>query len=107
MRQWKAAARDRLQPDPGDGGDSADGEPGEVFASKTLDGRMVLNGDLDPDTAEAFETALRLADCGDPEHPARATALPGGSAPCRSSSSTTIAHRPRSRSRGGGRLARM
>jgi hypothetical protein len=72
MRYWNAAARDRLQPDPGadghgaDGDADGDGEPGELFASKTLDGRMAVNGDLDVDTAEALETALRLADCGDP-----------------------------------------
>ena len=70
MRHWAAAACDRLQADPGDGGDPVDEEPGELFASKTLDGRMVLNGDLDPDTAEALETALRLADCGDRSIPA-------------------------------------
>ena len=65
MRHWAAAARDRLQPDPGDGDGDPDDELGELWASKTLDGRMVLNGDLDSDTAETVETALRLADCGD------------------------------------------
>jgi hypothetical protein len=65
MRHWAAAARDRLQPDPADGEPADDVEPGEVWASKTLDGRMVLNGDLDPETAETVETALRLADSGD------------------------------------------
>jgi hypothetical protein len=61
MRHWAAAARDLLQPDPADTDPPEDG-PGEVYASKTLDGRMVLDGDLDADTAETFETALRLAE---------------------------------------------
>jgi hypothetical protein len=70
MRHWKAAAVDRLQPDPGDpdnsdGGDPADDELGDLYASKTLNGRMAINGDLDIDTAEAVETALALADSGD------------------------------------------
>jgi hypothetical protein len=77
MQAWAAAARDHLQPDPGDGDDPEPGGPERsLHLSETLDGRGELSGSLDPEGRALAETALRLAESpdadGEPERtPAR------------------------------------
>jgi hypothetical protein len=71
MQSWAAAARDHLQPDPGDG-DEPDPEPAaepdrSLHLSETMDGRGELSASLDPEARALAETALRLAETPDAE----------------------------------------
>jgi hypothetical protein len=58
VRHWVARA-EAVTADPavGDGGDGS-----HVHLSRTLDGRAILDGELDPDTAAVAEAALRIAE---------------------------------------------
>jgi len=59
LQQWRHAADDAVGagPDPE--------RPEELYVSPTLDGRRVVNGNLNAETGRLLETALRLADSGD------------------------------------------
>jgi hypothetical protein len=63
MRTWRAHI---------DEGDPAE-RPGSLYASRTLDGRTRIDGDLDPHTGELLLTALRVAThpevAGEPPRP--------------------------------------
>ena len=55
MRAWRAAHDD---------GDAPTDRPGALHASRTLDGRVRVDGDLDPDIGDLLLTALRVATKG-------------------------------------------
>jgi hypothetical protein len=75
MQEWAAAAKDHLQPDPGDD----DGPPlpeRSLHLSETMDGRGELSASLDPEGKALTQAALRLAESPDtnsedPRPPAR------------------------------------
>ena len=52
MRAWRAAHDD---------GDRPADRPGSLHASRTLDGRVRADADLDPETGDLLLTALRVA----------------------------------------------
>ncbi len=61
VREWVLRAESLLAPDPGEI-TAVDEIDASVHLSRTLGGRGVLDGDLDPLTAELVETALRVVD---------------------------------------------
>jgi hypothetical protein len=74
LRAWASLIDDLLGPDPTDAADDED-NPGEVFASRTLEGRVALSGDLDGDTGSLVLAAMRAAMTKDrPEDPVRSPA---------------------------------
>ena len=79
VREWVLRAESLLAPDPGEI-TAVDEIDARVRLSRTLAGRGVLDGDLDPLTAELVETALRVVDRPD---------APGSSAPPRNGAART------------------
>jgi hypothetical protein len=65
MQRW----REHLDADDGPDDDPELDVPSRVHLSDTLDGRGVLDGDLDADTHQLLKAALRLADNGDLDIP--------------------------------------
>jgi hypothetical protein len=67
MQQWAQAARDSLQPDPGDPDNTPDpdqkgsGPDRRLHVSRTETGRREVTGSLDPEAGALLEVALRLA----------------------------------------------
>jgi hypothetical protein len=66
MDRW----RERMHADDGPDEDLELEVPSRLHLSDALDGRGVLDGDLDPDTNQLLKAALRLADSGDLDVPA-------------------------------------
>ncbi len=65
MRHWAACAAD-ADGDPGGEGEPGDTEPRRALhCSEVLDGRRILDGDLDADSGEVVAAALRLAESPD------------------------------------------
>jgi hypothetical protein len=65
MQRW----RERVDADDGPDDDLELEVPSRVHLSDALDGRGVLDGDLDADTHQLLKAALRLADSGDLDVP--------------------------------------
>lgn len=61
MQRW----RKRVEADDGPDDDLELDVPSRLYLSDGLDGRGVLDADLDPDTNQLLKTALRVADSGD------------------------------------------
>jgi hypothetical protein len=83
MQSWATAAKDHLQPDPGD--DEPDGEPAgperSLHLSETMDGRGEMSASLDPEGRALTETAIRLAQTEDSDaEPERSPARRRGDA---------------------------
>jgi hypothetical protein len=60
LHEWRQRVEAGDGPDPDDPNDLD--VPGRVYLSDSLDGRGILDGDLDPDTNQLLKTALRVAD---------------------------------------------
>jgi hypothetical protein len=74
LRAWASLVDDLLAPDPTDTTDEGD-DPGEVFASRTLDGRVALSGDLPADGGSLVLAAIRAVMTKDqPGDPVRSPA---------------------------------
>jgi hypothetical protein len=74
LRAWAGLVDDLLAPDPSDAADD-EIDPGELYASRTFEGRVAVSGDLEGEGGSLVLTAIRTAMTTDgPEDPARTPA---------------------------------